>query len=451
MLNFSLYLPSLVLLLALSGCATTSYHAPLSEQITELRLSSKAQEYRFETGFYVYPPYSPGIVLEKVIQDEKRTVLLFGVKKGSVAKFPADIFLTQDGRRLPLIDYTGLSKSIVGKHAFIPAPESKFSFVFQAIDIERPFNFESAEGTHLLRNVDARFNERFAQQYEAAKDRVSLAALVASFNPTAATRASHDLLDKAKQQLRVYELADYRDQYKTLKTIADYREFQNKYRYDDPDGLANKAGKRLVSMLLAERKWESSLEAWKLTRDKTAFVAMVRDARSDREKAMLEDVAVSLVNSPSVLLEATPLKIGQIERNDNNGDPGFLGSLIGKVAAFEMRKRIRGTGIVRLHPAAPFKLRHQKYKATVTYTLSLPTQQFGRGFLTGDGAETRTFTRTQSVNLDASNRYSSPVDVDFGWTMFAYADRGIQGGYTVKRLSGEPKITISVERLEKVN
>jgi hypothetical protein len=244
----------------------------------------------------------------------------------------------------------------------------------------------------------------------------------------------------------------YRERYDTLAeraldsgaTPEQMRDFLVEFARDDPEKKAPQVFLALINKMRGQNSFEGFYNAYLLIQDPADAKAALALAKTNLQRAQIENMAVSTLVDKGRLLDM------QFQMLPNSTQTGEGKCLMPCSANFRASRTFAGSLLVKAKTSdTPIRLRAGTYKVTFDTELVLPrwylrdAPQLGKADQRSD--EIR---RGKVVVTLAPPNYSASVNVEFGSFDLVFFERGIAGGYSAYWADGDARASLKFRSME---
>jgi len=199
---------------------------------------------------------------------------------------------------------------------------------------------------------------------------------------------------------------------------------------------------KVVSALRSMNTFEGYYQAYGMTKSVEDAKAMDSLAKSQKDRKLLETVAVAFVKDKSSIFSMdftlSETKARQVTKS------GFL-----VVTRNATARNFKGRVNVRMNPRSPIPLKYAPHKVFVKLQLHMKYHSTRQSQVLGNYDRTNDRVETRNIVLTVSPpSYASSQEVDFGDWNISYADRGAMGGMSTEELVEDPSITWEITNVE---
>lgn len=219
----------------------------------------------------------------------------------------------------------------------------------------------------------------------------------------------------------------------------------------DAAGLKTAAATNLCeSTIRRAGKFQDAVDVFRATNDWTLVDRLQAMAKTQAELAALETVAVRVVSSPAVLLEADFTFDSHHPLRNEDRHAGVF-------ALYTLNVDHRFSGVVQLRnrKGAPLTLQYGPYKVDLVVKLLLDTffERKSRFLGNAERNDSRTVVRHVSVIVhpDGKGTVSGDGRADWGTQRVFSFKRGSHGGYDAEGIRDLPIASVSIDRIEPVS
>ncbi|MBK6853644.1 MAG: hypothetical protein IPG93_19220 [Burkholderiales bacterium] len=219
----------------------------------------------------------------------------------------------------------------------------------------------------------------------------------------------------------------------------------------DNAGLKTATAVNLCEATILQRgKFQDAVDVFRATHDWTLVDRLQALAKQSNELAALEAVAVQVVSSPAVLLEAD-------FKFDRNSPQQTEQEHLGLLAQYTLNvdRRFSGSVTLKNRKSSPLALRYGTYRVEVVLTLTLNTMFERQSHWKGnaDTTDSKSWEKRLKiiVSPDGKGGMSGDAQVDWGSMKVVSFKRGSQGGFDLEAVRDVPVAQISVHQIEVFN